>query len=460
MKTEKTKSKQNLGKFIQALSSTLTSRAKLAAKLGQHYGGDRDVYEAFGWDKEITYDDYVARYQRQDIAHAIIERPTKATWRDGITLLESDDTEDTALEKEWKELNKRLSLVSRFLRLDMLTGIGCYGVLLLGFKDVNQNADFNKPVEGTKNELAYVKSLGEGHAEITAWDNNPSSPRFNQPITYNITLTNPDNSTPSNITVHWTRIIHVADGLLESETIGTPRLEVIFNRLMDLEKIVGGGAEMFWRGAFPGFQGIVDKDFQDIDTTGLQDEQDEYVNHLRRFFVNRGIEYKALEQQLADPNNNVDVQLIMISIVTGIPKRILMGSERGELSSKDDRNSWNDLIQGRRDNFAEPAIVRAFVDRCVEFGVLPAAENEYKVIWSDLWAPSDKEKAEVGKLRAEALAAWLKEPTAQDAIPPKAFNKFFLGLDQENIELIELIRKESVNEELNDFEEGDNGETA
>ena len=51
------------------------------------------------------------------------------------------------------------------------------------------------------------------------------------------------------IQVHYTRVIHVAEGLLENDVLGTPRLEPIVNRLIDLEKIVGGGSEIFFLNA-------------------------------------------------------------------------------------------------------------------------------------------------------------------------------------------------------------------
>ena len=127
--------------------------------------------------------------------------------------------------------------------------------------------------------------------------------------------------------------------MLEDEVNGLPRLEAVFNRLLDLEKIVGGSAEMFWRGARPGFQGIVSEGYNmtDEDIDELQKQLDEYEHGLRRFLINRGVSLDALAQQVSDPRNHVDVQLQMISAITGIPRRILTGSERGELASTEDR---------------------------------------------------------------------------------------------------------------------------
>ena len=440
----------NLGMY-----SALVSRAGWMAQLGLQYGGDRDLYQAFGYMLDIKYDDYKARYERQDIAAAIINRPVSATWRGGFKLVEFSDDKDTPLEKDWQILMDEFCLLSKFVRLDKLSGIGCYGVLLLGLADIdkNDNAGFAQPVSGKNNKLLYLKPLSEKSAKVSEWEKNPGNNRFGKPKFYNITLGIDKSTSTSELKVHYSRVLHVPAGqLLESETNGTPRLQAVFNRLMDLEKMVGGSAEMFWRGARPGYQGKVDENYTVTQETieDLQNQLDEYENDLRRFFVNRGIDFKALEMQIADPSKHVDVQLQMISAVTGIPKRILTGAELGELASSQDITNWNTMVQSRRTEYAEAVIVRPFVDMCIEYGILAApSEKGYGIEWADLWAPSDKEKAEVGKIRAEAAAA------AGMVMPMDAVLQFLLGLTPEQAELInEMIEGDLQEEEkLNEDED-------
>ena len=123
------KVEQEKSSSIQVFSE-LVNRALLGSKLGMQYGTDRDLYEALGYPINITYADYIARYIRQDIASAIINRPVNVTWRGGVEIMESSDDKETALEKAWKELDKELGLKSRFVRLDKLAGIGSYGALV------------------------------------------------------------------------------------------------------------------------------------------------------------------------------------------------------------------------------------------------------------------------------------------------------------------------------------------
>jgi hypothetical protein len=438
-------------KSIQALSA-IVARAQLAGQMGLQYSGDRDIYTALGYKTLLTYNDFLAFYSRMDIARAVIDRPVDATWRGGCELLESDDDNETALEKAWYEIYDRLSLHPKFSRLDKLTGIGSYGLLLLGLSDVRTTQDFGKPVTGGGLKLLWVKPFGEGSAPVgnITYVTDTSDERYGQPLLYQITVQNVSNGSNEVIKVHHSRVIHVADGLLESEIEGESRLQVVFNRLQDLEKIVGASAEMFWRGARPGYQGKLDKDFTMTQAMkdDLQDQVDEYEHNLRRMLFNEGVTFDSLSSQVADPTAHVLVQIQMISAVTGIPVRILLGSEVGELASTQDRNSWLEKISGRREEYAEPCIIRPFVDRCIKYGVLPAAKDEYSVKWQDLFSMGDKEKADIGNTRATALKSYATAgPSVESIVPPEAFFRYFLGLDEDQIELIGELQDAAMAEE-------------
>ena len=437
------------------LSGTMLSRIESFSRLGYQYDGDRDIYEALGYKLVLDASDYYAQYSRQDIAKAVINKPVAATWRGDLTISESTDDEETELEKAWADMERRLSIKSKFARLDRLVALGHYGVLLLGFDDVQNEVDFFREVIPGR-ELLYVKPLTETSSQIQYWEEDTSSERYGLPKQYQISIIQPGGSSSRLISVHHSRIIHVAgEDLLENEIEGTPRLEAIFNRLKDLEKIVGGSGEMFWRGARPGYQGKVDPEFNMTQETidGLKDQISEYEHNLRRIMVNQGVDLQALAAQVADPTAHVEVQLQMISAATGIPKRILTGSERGELASTQDRENWFDMIESRRQEFAEPRVVRPFIDRCIEYGALPEATLEgYGVEWTSLYEQSDKDKAEVGKIRSETLKNYSSAPVNQDVIPPEAFFKLFMSLTDEQIELINEQREAAIDEEALDFE--------
>lgn len=417
---------------------------------GSQYGGARDLYEALGYEKELTFQHFYTQYMRQDIAAAIINRPVTATWRGPVQVLEADDDETTPLEAAWEALDDDLGLKSKFVRLDKLAGLGKYAVLFLGFSDTKNVQGLENAVAVSKGlKLLYVRPLSEANATIHTWETDPTNERYGMPKLYKLRIASPGTEDVRELKVHQSRILHVAEGLLEGNLFGQSRLEPVFNRLKDLEKLVGGSAEMFWRGARPGYHGNIDPNAQmsEVDKDKLRIQLDEYDHNLRRFLVGSGINIQELTSQVSDPQYHVDVQIQMISAATGIPKRILTGSERGELASSQDRDNWLSFIVSRRQEFVEPTILRPFVNLMIKYKVLPAPlKGSYSIAWEDLWAVNDKEKAEIGRIRADALKLYASDLTTMQMLPPDMFYKLIMGLSAEEIELINQYQDQMMKE--------------
>lgn len=446
---EETKTEPKNGKNTIQVFSELVNRINLASRLGiDTYGGDRDIYNALGYPKKLKIEDYWARYERQDIAKAIIDRPVKASWKGHIEVIETIADSDTPFEKKWKELFLNLKLKSIFIRADKLTGLGRYSVILLGLNDVTKIEDFSKPVNPRKGlELLYVKPISERSAKIDTFEKNPQNERFGLPLTYNIETSDGENT--KTIKVHYTRVVHLVEDLSENEVYGTPRLKSVYNRLIDIEKIVGGDAEMFWRGARPGYVGEVDPDYQMSSDAydDLQDQIKEFENSMRRVLINQGVKYNALAQQIADPLPHLDGQIQMISADTGIPKRILTGSERGELSSAQDKQEWITYVTSRREEQNEPMIIRPFINKLIDIKVLPESKVPYKVRWDKVFSLSDKEKVELGAKRAEAVKDYTTNGIAQELIPVDLFAEHFLAFDETQVEeLMSKVDEEKIKE--------------
>jgi hypothetical protein len=412
-----------------------------ATKLGIQFGGDRDLYKALGYPSELTYLDYLAKFKRHDISRAVITRPVGATWRGILKLEETEKKDATEFETAWEALRDNLKLKQCFVRTDILSSLGRYSVILLGFNDIRGRSTdeyMNKVRPSAK--LLYVKPFSEYYAKVDSFDSDMTSFRYGQPEMYSIDIQSGE-STTTTVKVHHSRVIHIVQNPLESDIEGTPALESIYNRLMDLEKIVGGDGEMFWKGARPGYTGKVDENYMLSPKAkkDLENQISDYENNMSRFLINAGVELKGLEQQLSDPKNHVDIQIQMISAEKGIPKRILTGSERGELSSAQDSQEWRAYIQERREETAEIYIVRPFVQRMIDQGILPEPESgKYDVVWPNGFDLNPKEKSEVGKNRAEAIKAYTTNPIAETIIPPEPFMQLMLGLEQEEIDWINM----------------------
>ena len=425
--------------------SELISRSQLLSRVGKQFDNSRDIYEALGYLTSPSFLDYKERYIRQDIAKRINNAPVAATWRDRFRIVENADVE-TEFERDWKSLVKRLKLISVFSRLDRLVGFGEYAILLCGYSDVKSSADFANPVQlSSSDDLLYVQPYSIDNCTIDRYVEDIQDARYGLPRLYRVNMSAFGVTMQTEVLVHHDRVIHVAEDLLENSVKGQPRLQVVLNRLFDLEKIVGGSAEMFWRGARPGYAVIADAD-TDMEgaaaegtlADAFQDELDEFEHNLRRWLRLQGAKVQALAPQIENPKDHVDVQLQMISAATGIPKRILVGSERGELSSQQDEKAWKERIEERRVDYAEDQIIRPFIDKQIKYGILsPLVKEEYEVQWPSLWEQGEKEKAEVGRIRTEALARYSDSISASSIVSPSFYLQEFLGLSVEEIAVLE-----------------------
>lgn len=428
---------------LYALASELAVRATIAARLGKSFAGKRDLYEALGYKTRPTLQDYLAKYYRQDVARAVIDAPVRACWRQTPTITESEEKQ-TDFEKAWVALTERIGVFHYLSRVDRLASIGSYAVLLMGFDD---GGELSAPLQDAK-RLLYLMPYGQGAAAVDSYDEDTKSERYGLPLSYKVTMATTGTSSLSKA-VHHSRVIHVAEDCLESDVEGIPRLKSILNRLEDLDKVAGGSAEMFWRGALPGYGFKLDEGATEgkQDETALTDEIEEYMHGLKRYIRLRGMSVEKLEMQVASPTGHASLLLDLIACAVRIPKRILLGSERGELASAQDERAWADRIGERRKEHCEARILRPFVNRLVGAGVIPEHhESGYTIAWSDLRAPSDKEIAEIGETRSKSIKNYVDSVGADQIVPPEAFYRLVLGLAPEEIEQIELMQEAASRE--------------
>lgn len=432
----------------------------------------RDIDDECGFPKTITVQQYRDLYDRLGVAQRVVQLMPYECWQVTPEIYEEEDPETaTPFEQAWDDLCLTLRGRSWFkgdegnpvweaLRLvDELSGIGSFGLLLLGLDD---GRELSLAVEGIEEQgtvpveavgpgggrlkpgeqgqffasetpvvqqyalnaaktlaarkLLYLRAFDESLITVASYEVNRASPRYGQPVTYSITFDNRNQSIhcgsvpmASSALVHWTRVIHVASDA-GNELFGVPRLRSVFNNLMSLRKLADGGPEAYWKGCLgtlsfethPQLGADVDVDVED-----LRDMVEDLQNGLQRFLVTTGMSARNVAPSVTDPRSQIDAQLELICIQQGVPKRIFIGSERGQLASSQDDSAWNERKQAYQNVRITPHIIIPFVDRLILVGVLPEPAESWKVVWPDLGAMSEEEKATVAGKRTDALAKYV-----------------------------------------------------
>lgn len=414
----------------------------------------KDIDFSCGYPTFISTTDYTRAFAREGIAKRIVSVLPSDTWAKPPVVKEKESTGESEFDKEWVALVRDKKVFHYLLRSDVLSGVGRFGVLLLGLSDGLQLEEEVVPSEDM--ELLYLRPFSEAFVEIRTKDNDPTSERFGFPETYNIRFEDTSqfgglSGSSASVTrvVHWTRIIHLADNREESEIFGTPRMKPVYNRILDVRKILSGSGEMFWKGAFPGYGLEINNEIKNpnLDAASVREEFKKYSTGLQRYMAFEGGTIKSLEPQIADPSNHLKSQYEYIGLTLELPLRILLGSEQAKLASAQDKNTWNERIKGRQKHYAEPMVLREFIDRLIDVGVLTKVE-EYIVIWPDLNTPSDKEQMEVGKLASEAMARYVSSG-ADQIMSPKHFFIEILGFDEKLAKAIEDEAMGFIEEEDN-----------
>ena len=450
-----------------AWASPLVSRQQYF-RLGKGFNGERDYYQVLGYDLEPEVDDFLSRYTRDDIAGRIVDLPAQDTWKKRPILIDGDsrsDDEEPKSEfiKAWQALtdtdgDEAINAYHYFERIDRLSGVGRFGVLIIGVRD---GKTLEEPFEGFPSggkagpqDILYLRACSEASVMINPSDvdRDPQSRRFGKPLFYSINIDNTYGGVYSR--VHWSRCIHVAEDLLEDEVFGRPRLERILNRLDDIMKIVGGSAEATWKLMRKGLAILAREGYkmpQDTDSKNEFNAQlEEYDHGLRRYLRLAGVDVEELGSQVVDPSGLFDIIISLIAAASDIPKRILIGSERGELASTQDERAWGRVIANRQTNFAEPVILRAFINWCIKAKVLPPpVSGKYKVEWPKLYELTEKEESEVALNLARAILAFIQATGAVDVVSPEVFLEKIMKLPVEG----RVIEEEETEEDVEIFEE-------
>lgn len=384
----------------------------------------RNIEAECGHPISVTTQDCKNMYTRGDVARRVVEIYPDETWSQDPEVYETEEDRVTPFEKAWTRLNRKHSLVTALHHVDVLSGIGRFGILLLGLDDGRKLED---PVdtEGAR-KLLYLRTFDETVVKVETFNNDPTSERFGQPDTYSIQFADsvegiiqplPANVTTLNRTnVHWSRVVHVADNRVNSQVFGLPRIECVANRLADLAKVAGGSAEMFWKGGFPGLSlqshPNTTGDEIEFDEEASIEQMEAYMNGLQRFIATVGMDVKSLTVQLSDPRPFTEVHLRLIATAMAVPWRIFTGSESAHLASSQDSQTWNHRLARRRKRYVTPFIIRPFVDRLVQYQILPRPKEDdgeaYIVWWPDLDSPSGMSAAEVAEKKTNAIAKYVQ----------------------------------------------------
>jgi len=234
-------------------------------------------------------------------------------------------------------------------------------------------------------------------------------------------------------TVHPDRVIILCEGSEDENMLsGVPYLRAGYNKLLDLEKVSGGSSEGFLKNASRQL-GISFDAATDMATIAAQAKEAGYSNlgeamNDKMDKLNRGTDSALVTQSgttsvlsvaAADPKPTWEVTANEFAASIQCPFTILFGQQTGRLASDQDKSDWAKRCNGRRWGFMS-SVVQTLLERLWTLGVIEAPKSgEVTLAWSDLLAPSEKEKI----ANMQAMATVAKDTQAAFGTPAVSENE-------------------------------------
>lgn len=404
------------------------------------------LWDEFGYPDQVGFDQYYRAYERNAVAHAAVHKLLDSCWVDNPTIIDGDGSKESTQTTPWeKQVTKLLKKHwPKIKDADRRNLIGRYSALLIQFKD---GREWHQPVDrslvGSLKDKAIVRLIPAWESQIKPgnFDTDTMSETYGQPVYYNF------NEQPvgddgtygpvRGVTVHPDRIIILSEGSEDENMLsGVPLLRAGYNKLLDLEKVSGGSAEGFLKNASRQLGIAFDKD-TDIATlsnqakeAGFKDLGDALNDKVGR--MNRGTDAALVMQAgapsvlsvaAADPEPTWTVTANEFAASIQCPFTIQFGQQTGRLASDEDKTDWAKRCNGRRWGFMS-AVITAVIERFWTMGAIePPVSGEVTLAWSDLLAPSEKEKianmqamADVAQKTQQAYGTAAIEPNEVRAV--------------------------------------------
>ncbi|MCY4028130.1 MAG: hypothetical protein OXH75_17680 [Acidobacteria bacterium] len=287
--------------------------------------------------KELKYPDRISPgdlrrvYDRNGLAAALVNARVEASWgdADAITV---DGEEDDRLTTIATENN----LFDAMLRADLRSEITTWGLFIPG-------------------ETGEPAVWGADEVEIDDTDDDglPSRYRVGK----------------DERRVSAEECVHVVDPRFSASVVaGNPRLLGAYNRLLDLERVLGGGSYATFQRAFPRLLfALPDGDFTDAEKKKLKEQIEEFGEAVRKALtLDGGATMQSVD--VAVPQLSGTARELLVNVVAGfnVPLTEVTGEALVAHSASINLTSWHARMNRRRTRVLLPRVLRPCLFKLLE----------------------------------------------------------------------------------------------
>ena len=378
----------------------------------------RDLYQVAGLPTELAFDNFYSMFRRNGFAKAGIMRPVQKCWSTYPKIFDhagegTPEFSGSRFERDVQKLIDNHGFFKIMYSLDYRQRVGRYGGVIIIAKEIDgSKKKTNDAVKvGGVDSIIALRPVYEGQIKENDLIDDMQDLNFGNPKNYTFSPNAASTTTTGlegNAILHRSRVYAFAEGADDGSIYGTPALEAAFNHMMNLFKIEIAASEGLYKNArqrlhvnvkdkdLASFGGAADPEVAEALNEAIVDFAASFDNEL----FTSGMEVSVLQSAISDPTGAANICLQAFCTAMDIPKTVLIGFETGERSSSENRSSWNDTMNSRRENVCSEEI-KGFLNHLIGIGAIAAPSNGICIEWDDLNEATDSERLAKAKTMAE-----------------------------------------------------------
>lgn len=372
-------------------------RGMLGHWLGMNQNTKRVHAIEYGWPDSLGFNDFLQMYRRHPLARAAVEKTKAKTWQTNPVFRVTENGADlNGVEKAVMLHLTRIRFWQQMAEVDGRSMVGAYGGLILRVAD---GRDMDQPIR--PGSVAGIEALVEAvpcwqnQLKVHAVDTDFNSDTYGKPLMWEFTERNlapvgGGEQQGRRFKIHADRVIILSrDGTTDDRS----QLEPGYNTLIDIEKIMGAGAEGFFKNSKgapvltmedeAGFEQLAES--LGVEQKDVADKINKLVNDWsggfdKSLLLSR-IKAEFPTVRLPQPEQFWAICVRAFAASWQMPVHILTGMQTGERASTEDSDEWLRTCEARRNNELMPSL-QNFLDWAQRIGVI--APGDWHVQWESL----------------------------------------------------------------------------